>query len=90
VAESGQNDHYKENSARCQFDDYVINSVDLRHRIHTDDVVIWFTEGEDPRVTSAARRGNLALALNTDDVVIWVTEGERLHDLWSHNAYHLW
>jgi len=29
--------------------------------IHTDDYVIWFTEGEDPRVTSAARRGNLAL-----------------------------
>ena len=44
--------------------------------IHTDDVVIWFTEGEDPRVTSAARRGNLALAMNTDDVVIWFTVGE--------------
>ena len=44
--------------------------------IHTDDVVIWFTEGEDPRVTSAARRGNLALVMNTDDYVIWFTVGE--------------
>ena len=30
----------------------------------------------DPRVTSAARRGNLALAMNTDDFVIWFTVGE--------------
>jgi hypothetical protein len=44
--------------------------------IHTDDYVIWFTEGEDPRVTSAARRGNLALVMNTDDYVIWFTYGE--------------
>jgi hypothetical protein len=49
--------------------------------IHTDDVVIWFTYGEDPRVTSAARRGNLALAMNTDDVVIWFTYGEDLGHL---------
>jgi hypothetical protein len=30
----------------------------------------------DPRVTSAARRGNLALVMNTDDYVIWFTVGE--------------
>jgi hypothetical protein len=30
----------------------------------------------DPWVTSAARRGNLALAMNTDDYVIWFTYGE--------------
>jgi hypothetical protein len=29
VAESGQNDHYKDNSAPCRFDDTVINSVSL-------------------------------------------------------------
>jgi len=45
--------------------------------IHTDDVVIWFTVGEDPRVTSAARRGNLAL-VRGDSSPQPITVGDRL------------